>query len=1103
MLDRRGRHIEDFIDTHNLVTLNRNQPTYFHLSHNTETAVDLSLSSPCLGTWFDWSIDTDVYDSDHYPIYIRFTFSPEGISSFSPRWKLDRADWIKFSDLCESQHAEHFPDPVDGIQHITQTMIAAAEKTIPTTKPIRQGVAVPWWTTAVRRAIAKRKRAFRLYLRRRTDQNLIARNKERSIAKRVINSAKRESWNSFLSSFTSRTPLSQIWNLVRRLSGKRTGSALPVLRLPGTPDLISEPKEVVNCLAGRIAHTSSNARYPADFLNSAGINFPFDLTEFASDNSEVYNIPFTSAELTDAINSAGNTSVGPDRLHYEFFRHLSEHFKSYILQQFNNLFRLHRFPDSWRESIVAALLKPGKITQNPNNYRPIAMTSCLGKLLERMISKRLSFVLEQQHALSKQQCGFRKNHNAIDHLIRLESDIRKGFKQKQRTTAIFLDIKNAYDMVHRPALIFKIQRLGIRGHLAHYLHNFLSGNRRFRVRSRSIYSDTFETENGLPQGSCLSPLLFNIMIDDLFDDIPPGLSFSLFADDSAMWCTTKEYEDGLQLLQSGLRKVEQWSKRNGLEFSAEKSALMIFTAYTSPPPTHLPKLNNTEIPFKSHFKFLGVTLDRKLSMNRHVKEIQTKCKRRMNLFRCITSTQTGADRSTLLRLYKTIVLPIIEYGAAMYSGGKAPALQKLEAVQNNFLRLALGAMKTSPVISLQVEANIPPLYIRRMDLVLRYYAKIQHFPEHASFQATNLLPRLHFSFLGPQERRTGLTIASRVRKYGNDLDYSLPDITPLPSLRSAPWTLHKPSVSFLFQQPKASVSPVEVQQTFSEYVAAHNDLQFLYTDGSKDDHRTSYAVFSHGLPDITTRLPDHTSIYMAELQAILAALKVIQNNNIPRACICSDSKSAIQSLINPSCTQHLHFDIFNLHHSLVENGTYITFLWIPGHSNINGNDKADLKAKEALAIQNITDIPADFSTIKSSIRRHCLQFWQKTWESDGTTTQLYDIKPVIKPWSSSNLNCRKHEKALAKLRIGHTYLTHSFIFEHIERPDCPRCRTPNTIKHILLHCAIYNEERKPIQDYCRTFNIPSTLSTLLGDEYPELLRLVLSFFTRTNLMDRL
>ena len=131
-------------------------------------------------------------------------------------------------------------------------------------------------------------------------------------------------------------------------------------------------------------------------------------------------------------------------------------------------------------------------------------------------------------------------------------------------------------------------------------------------------------------------------------------------------------------------------------------------------------------------------------MNRHVKEIQTKCKRRLNLFRCITSTQTGADRATLLRLYKTIVLPIIEYGAAMYSGGKAPGLRKLEAVQNTFLRLALGAMKTSPVISLQVEANIPPLYIRRMDLVMRYYAKIQHFPRTRIISGHKSSPQITF-----------------------------------------------------------------------------------------------------------------------------------------------------------------------------------------------------------------------------------------------------------------------------------------------------------------------------------------------------------------------
>ena len=157
----------------------------------------------------------------------------------------------------------------------------------------------------------------------------------------------------------------------------------------------------------------------------------------------------------------------------------------------------------------------------------IALTSCLGKLLERMVGKRLTFTLEKRQMLSKFQCGFRPNHCPIDQLVRLETDIRQGFKNKEHTVVIFLDIKKAYDMVYKPALIQKIHKLGLRGHMAYYLFNFLSGTRRIRVRCRSIYSTYHELENGLPQGSCLSPVLFNIFINDLFDDIPLPIRYSL------------------------------------------------------------------------------------------------------------------------------------------------------------------------------------------------------------------------------------------------------------------------------------------------------------------------------------------------------------------------------------------------------------------------------------------------------------------------------------------------------------------------------------------------------------------------------------------------
>ena len=142
-------------------------------------------------------LDTDIHDSDHYPISLRLTLPTIGFSSFVPRWNLQRADWTKFTELCELQH-DRFEDPVEGIQYITDTIIFAATQNIPLTKAPKKANPVPWWNSTVRQAIAKRKRAFRTYLRTRTDQDLIIRNRERANAKRIMKQAKKESWQHFL-----------------------------------------------------------------------------------------------------------------------------------------------------------------------------------------------------------------------------------------------------------------------------------------------------------------------------------------------------------------------------------------------------------------------------------------------------------------------------------------------------------------------------------------------------------------------------------------------------------------------------------------------------------------------------------------------------------------------------------------------------------------------------------------------------------------------------------------------------------------------------------------------------------------------------------------
>ena len=1102
-LDARGQKIEDFIAAKNLVVLNTGLPTFFSLSHNTESAIDLSLCSPRLGTWFEWNVDSDIHDSDHYPIYLTTTFQHNGTPSYIPRWKLSEADWTKFTELCESDISERHPDPEQEILHITHTIVSVARRTIPLTKPTSRSNPVPWWSPTVRRAIAKRKRAFRAYLHSRTQQNHIIRNKERANARRVIRAAKRQSWQHFLSSFSSSTPLSRIWQLVRRLSGKRAQSSIPALRIPGNPIPISEPAEVVDVIAEHLAQNSSHNNYRRGFVHDAQRHFATRRDDFLSNNTEDYNAQFSIIELKAAIAASGNTSVGPDELHYSFFRHLSDNSLHHILRSLNVLWEKQCFPNSWKESIVIALPKPGKSRQNPDNYRPIALTSCFGKLMERMVAKRLTYTLEKRQILSKYQCGFRSHHSTIDHLIRLETDIRKGFKGKKHTTAVFLDIRKAYDMVHRPAVVHKLHKLGLRGHLAHYLFNFLDGHRTFRVRCRSLYSASHEMENGLPQGSCLSPILFNIFINDLFNDVPPNISYSLFADDSAIWCTDDDYDVSVHRLQNCLSRLEDWSIVNGLEFSAEKSAAIIFTRSNIIKPSQHLTIQNSRIPFVNHFKFLGVVLDRRLSMAQHTKHIKTKCNSRLNLFRCLTSADCGADRATLLRLYKAIVLPIIEYGAVVYAGGKDTPLKSLEAIQNSFLRIALGVIKTSPVSALQVEADISPLYIRRKELTLRYVTKIKQFPNHASRTAIDTLPRIHHNYIGPSERRTGLTIASRSNTYLSDLQLVLPNISPLPSLDEAPWKLYPRLVYFLLDGKKGDLSLEEIRQTFLSFRDMHKEHQFIYTDGSKSNAGTGAAIIVENLTTLKNRLPRDTSIYIAELHAILIALRFVRHRRLPKVCICSDSRSSLTSLQHISVMQHILSEIINIHQKLVADGTEVLFLWIPGHSGIFGNECADQEAKKAIALQNITVIPTNHHSIRNSIKLKCREFWQQKWRDDTEHTQLHDIKPELGLWASSFRKSRIEEKTLARLRLGHTYLTHSYIFARSPRPRCNTCDRTLTVKHLLLHCDNFRAQRDLLKTHCIQNDISFSLDTLLGDNTPELLRLLFSFLRTTNLIDKL
>lgn len=197
-------------------------------------------------------------------------------------------------------------------------------------------------------------------------------------------------------------------------------------------------------------------------------------------------------------------------------QHLSRNSLLNLLNLYNRIWDEHTYPDAWSKAFIIPIPKPGKDLKDPKNYRPIALTSCLGKILEKIINTRLVYVLETRKALSPYQSGFRKGRSTIDNVLDLETRIRLAFLRRNHLVSVFFDIEKAYDRTWRYGILQDLFNLDIRSNLPIFIKNFLA-YRQFRVRLGNVLSESYRQEEGVPQGSVLSVTLFSLKINNILD----------------------------------------------------------------------------------------------------------------------------------------------------------------------------------------------------------------------------------------------------------------------------------------------------------------------------------------------------------------------------------------------------------------------------------------------------------------------------------------------------------------------------------------------------------------------------------------------------------
>ena len=712
--DKRGKVVEDILDSHQLILLNNSVHTRFDSHNQTSSLLDLSICHPSIYMDVDYEILSDRLGSDHHPILISANISNPPVPERRPKWNFRKAKWEDFQNQCIAEITpELFHDSDDKMALFSSTLLDIATDNIPKTNPFPKRKAKPWFDEDCQAAKKERNKANRNALKFPSAANSIRAKLIKARTKKLFKQKKRESWKAYISSINVNTPAKKVWNMVRKINGKNVSSHLHHLK-DSNGTLITNKEEIANSLGSSIEKSSSSANYSEQF-QSIKATKEKNKINFKTSLKFKYNKKFKLRDLKRSLKKSNNSSPGFDQIHYEILRHLPNDTLQILLEIINDIWKSETFPESWREALIISIPKPGKDHFNPINYRPIALTSCICKTVERMVNERLVWYLEKNGLLAKEQCGYRANRSTVDHLVRLETFIRDAFIQDQHLVAVFFDLQKAYDTTWKHGILEDLYNMGLRGHLPTFIGNFLS-DRVFQVSLGILLSDRFEQEEGVPQGAILSTTLFNVKVNDIVKQIDHGVECSLYVDDFVIMFKSPTTDAIQRKLQRTINKLERWTLRNGFTFSKNKTVAMHFCPDKKCQDPEL-TLGGTPIQFVKENKFLGLIWDTKLTFEPHVKYLKAKCTKALNILKVLSRTEYGSDKSTLLKLYRSLVRSKLDYGCIVYGSAGPDTLKKLDPVHNQGLRLSLGAFRSSPVESLYVEAHEPPLEVRREKLI--------------------------------------------------------------------------------------------------------------------------------------------------------------------------------------------------------------------------------------------------------------------------------------------------------------------------------------------------------------------------------------------------
>ena len=429
-------------------------------------------------------------------------------------------------------------------------------------------------------------------------------------------------------------------------------------------------------------------------------------------NDPEMNGMFTCDELKKVVKRAKcNKAPGFDEIPVDVLK--NEATCLFLVKFFNICFSVGKIPKEWSKCVLNPIPKSSNLNKHdPLSYRGIALAPASYKLICALINNRLTEWTESNNILADERNGFRSGRSTIDHISSLTNIIETRKLKRKQTFTAFIDFKKAYDSINRNLLWSKLEDLGLAGNILNVI-KVIYMDVQYCIRLNGLHTDWFNVRTGLKQGCLLSPLLFNLFINNLVQTINSlnvgvdidgeKVGILLYADDLVL---IAENETNLQLM---LDTLGIWCRNNNICVNGEKSNIVHFRTPSVQRSSFSFKCGDLSLGITHQYNYLGLTLTEFLNYDIMASNVAKSASRALGLVIHKSKQNGGFPFECFTKMYDSLVWPVIEYGSSIWGTSKSSCI---EAVQNRACRYFMAVGKYTPNIAVQGDMGWTPTSVK-------------------------------------------------------------------------------------------------------------------------------------------------------------------------------------------------------------------------------------------------------------------------------------------------------------------------------------------------------------------------------------------------------